>query len=461
MNESVKGIRSKHIGEDFPSTRYRIPIGKNSEAERILRTYGPDDKTGLTSIDLPSIPVIRKNNKNKPNELETPSWMQHLYTQFPKSAEMTEEQYLLKIKKSAENAMYFIRHILDIPRILVPAPTSIDRDRRDWLDYIQSAKKLEDLEEIYQSLQLVNETRGRKNKISQDSLIKQVALCAFVKTAAVMFTLNDGRIETREKAFSFLDKALKGKVRGIKSLFKELQVGNGKICNEVIIPGLNIQASYCARLKSIYSSAMKLILDRNANLQQALKDAVGIRMELDQQDILDFVKYIIEYFVSQRDSFAIENFDDKFFLKLDIKGDLLSSEDVNSLQSKFPYLDVNFDEENDKSSSKYKDIKLRFVISYQKIPVNIEIQILHKGHRNESGFSNHILYDLKKKVLVMQRLYGVVPKKWLEHAIENVSGTTKLSVDKIWDTFFSSVVIRKINKRLIAPKFYQEKPLQK
>ncbi len=462
MNGFERGARSKHIGEDFLPARYRFPKGGNANAERILKTHGEDYEIGLTSIDLPSIPVSHKMGNEEFNELKTPLWMQHLYAQFPRSEEMTEEQYLLKIKESAENAMYFLRNILDIPRILVPAPTSIDRERRDWLAYIKSIKSLEDLSEIYQSLQLINEKQGRKNKMSQDSLIKHVALCAFAKTTAVMFTLNDGRIEMREKAFAFFEKALKGDVEGIEPLFKEPQSGeSGVVCNRVLVPKLNIQASYCSRLKSIYSSAMKLILIRNADIQQALKDAVGIRVELAQQDILEFVNHIIEYFASQRKSFAIENFDDKSFLKLDVKGNLLSSEDVENLQDKFPYLDINFDRENDKSSSKYRDIKLRFVISYQNTPVNIEIQILHKGHRNESGFSNHILYDLKKRVLVMQRLYGVVPNKWLGHAIGKVSEATKLSADKIWDTFFSSSVVRRVNKRLVAPSFYQEKPLQK
>ncbi len=455
-NNNTQGVRSKHIGADFKLRQYTIAGSKINDATRILSTPGVDEKTGLTALDLFSIPNTSKKQV-KPDGIEPNAWVKdYLYKQFPRSEEMTEEQYLLKLKSSAEHAMYFLRHILDIPRILVPAPTSADIDRRDWLDYIKSAKSINDLEDIYKALQAVNIRRGKKDKISQQALVKHVALCAFIKTTVVMFMLNDGRIELRERAFEFLNNSLLNGGNNIEPLFITYRDSNdAHSCQEYIVRDLNIKASYCARLKSIYSSAMKLILDRKANLKQALKDAVGIRIEVDHQDISIFIAHIVKYFKAQEKKYGIMGSENGKVFRLDIKGDLISQEDKERLRKQFPYLDISLDNQNKKSASRYRDVKLRFVMNYHSAPVNIEIQILHKGHKNENGFSNHILYDLKKKILVMQRLFGVIPRRWLEFAIDQVSTETKLASKNIWDLFSSSKIIRKIGGRFVAEQFYK------
>ncbi len=443
--------RSGHIGADFVSLRHTIKGSDAHDAGRILGNSGIDTRTGFTVIDLPSIPAAEEE-KTKVSEI--PAWVKYLYAQFPRSEEMTDDEYLLKIKQSAEAAMDFLREVLDIPRALVAAPTGIDRDRTDWLEHIQHAHELNDLKIIYKELQKIN-TQGRKRKISQDALLKHVALCAFVKTTVVMFMLNDGRIELREKAFHFLNEAIFGKLDDIEPLLISTSEDVVMSCKESSVPELDIKASYCSRLKSMYSAAMKLILNREANLNQALKDAVGIRIELAHNNIPIFVSHIIKYFTSQKEAYGIDEYDNGKIFRLEIKGDLLSQKEIDNISNQFPNLDIKFDRDNKKSAYKYKDIKLRFKIIYQSTPVNVEIQILHEGNKNESGFSNHLLYDLKKKVLIMQRLFNVVPRKWLEHAIAQVSAVTNLSITKIEESFFGGI-LRKVNGRLVAEEFYRE-----
>lgn len=420
-----KGKRSQLIlGETPPIDHYLIK--DPSKARLAVGILQSRKAKAPTALDLPSVPVLNTQE----------AFLNIIKSQLPQG-ELETGVWLGKIKRAAMLANKFLREVLDVPRVFVPEKTDITDN--DLLEELLDIDNPQDLAEFAASkLSDINSSRPSSQK-----QLEQIRACMFAKTISASYELLNRRFEILSEAKDFLERALRGEIDDIPQFVEQRKGKEGDFCDNSTLmysDALGVKVKFCSRAKAFNSALLKLIIYPEANIETALKDGVGMRIEANLKELPLIVESLVQYLDSQKASLHINS-----KLLLEVKGNLLDTNFLKYLNDSYDIVQFKGeDKKNKKSASKYKDIKLRFKILYEGQEVSVEVQLVHAGHRNEQGLANHLIYDLYKYIIAMQRLAGFVPKRWLDYWVNKVSKATKISPNNIIESLEQGGHIRKL-----------------
>ncbi len=428
--------RSVHIGHSIPPGLRSYDLGPLAHellsGPKSIYLNTKEGELPYSSLDLFALP-----SKELSYELA-----KRMIRNYPKSSE-SEKEFLTYINKLIKEANTYLRSEkgLNIPQIL-----AFGEGERVKMPVPQINSK-QDLEKILAELEVSKSKSGAQRN-------KKIALCALSKTVLALDDLQEVIRNIQEDA-DLIERLLVNGLEeaGVRSIFTVLANDpNMGACTSLLseINGEQIDIDFCSRVKEDYSILSKMLLKPEFDNKEALKDAVGFRLSIDRKYIPELIKKFLSFLADLNnipEDMSIHK------LRLDIKGKILNKEDIEAVQKHADtllefffdsHIPISADCQNSRSSGKYRDVKILFDITLkngnESRNRSVEIQIIDRDSRNESGLSNHSVYKLKQKMGIFTRLYGSIPIKWLEEEVRRLSIQTRLDYDKVMDALLKSTV---------------------
>jgi hypothetical protein len=262
---------------------------------------------------------------------------------------------------------------------------------------------------------------------------EQVAInCALLSTAFVYFDLEREGFQTLQAQTDYVVNFFQGKLTGPvaerhpqlffnvpqREVDQESQAGTPLTI--VAIPGT---ASLHARGKRRRRAAGKLMRDPGASEQTALKDAIGIRIELKRKSVASAMVQIAPYLTRYLGARNIE-IEDR---------NMLSRGDFDDMRTKLQgTLMTEFTLERVENDTGYRVLKISADVlvpadpqdpdpSARKIYRRMEFQIVDTENKNEAGFKNHHFYELAQTIEESTRLLGGISEARLRRLAVDVS----------------------------------------
>jgi hypothetical protein len=314
-------------------------------------------------------------------------------------ARLALEKQLLNVNSALRGAHDYLQHVLNLR-----VPEYQVRSKKDIVNLIFATTRY-----------TAEYKRG---------LPMHAGYCALVSTALAVFELQRKEALTLAGEMNYLSRFLteSNESNGGVPLFTKHAIGEvGDVMN-VNVNDVNppCQARLSMRDKTPESQITKYLRKPEATAEAAQKDAIGLRLEVENSHIEDVLVKILNYLQQQM---AARN---------------ISIEDRNLLDR---YKDRLRDFKTRKSEEVHNgdgipavsDTSPLTADSYQGINITcnlllpeggnspakkfvshaMEIQVVLPKSKNENGLSSHAVYELKKKITVMTRLFGGCSEKWL------------------------------------------------
>ncbi len=307
------------------------------------------------------------------------------------------------------------------------------------------------------------------------------AYCELIKTISANFMFEKEELQYLMKETKFVYNELFDKAADVQpiNIVHRLPNGYDKIVgvqiDDLILPGEKmVMADAYYRGKSRDSFVTKFLIKPDNSVQEAIKDGIGLKMEADSPIAINSLMGMIlrELFLRFHvQNVNIENthlFDDEqmSILKKQIKIFLNNLEQIlNSTNSSSRTINV-INDSNVYSDSHFRAIKIcegkidvprGGIRSATPMSRNFEVQFVLSSNSNESGFSNHHVYDAKKKLAVTTRNIGPFSEKYVDAIVYEASYKSGLRFDDIKKYFLNEILSKIIvpstrTKRFVVKK---------
>ena len=219
------------------------------------------------------------------------------------------------------------------------------------------------------------------------------------------------------------------------------------------------------RGKSRNSFVTKFLIKPESSITEAVKDGIGLKMEADsKEDIKSLIGIILrelflrfkiqsvalentrlfsqqEYAVMQND---IKLFSDKLALRLasmtNIDDTVNADELIKIIRDDNPHSAANF--RAIKICDGSISVPLGGVSEAMSINRNFEIQFVLSSNSNEDGFSNHYVYEAKKKLTATTRNLGSFPVSYLDKVALEASQKAGLGYDNVRQHLYNTMLVK-------------------
>ncbi len=174
------------------------------------------------------------------------------------------------------------------------------------------------------------------------------------------------------------------------------------------------------------SQITKYLTRPESNVQEALKDAIGVRVEIANERIEEALILVVTFLQKYlaADGLKIE---DRYVLAEHGEQRLLALKEglatIPGIKSEVTVTAATLDDDNPFSAQSFRVVK---VLANIMIPGtdrirSIEFQIVEPESRNEKKLSGYPIYELKKKITVMTRLFGGCSQSWMKKQLAQIS----------------------------------------
>ncbi len=236
------------------------------------------------------------------------------------------------------------------------------------------------------------------------------------------------------------------------------------------------------RGKSRNSFVTKFLLKPELTVEEAIKDGLGLKFEANSKEELKFLLEIVlrELFLRFVSSpVKIKNtslFKEEEINILKENLSLFSQEMYDLLQdrdllagltlSKGSDLMTLSDRENPYSDINYKDVKIsggqvrlpkRGEEGALLVSRPLEVQFVLSGNSNEDKFSNHNIYEAKKKLAVTTRNLGSFTEDYLDIVVQEAAIRSGLGFDTIKEHFLQTILAKVVLPKKQLPRFVVKK----
>lgn len=275
-------------------------------------------------------------------------------------------------------------------------------------------------------IELIRKT-SRYREENKKGLQQHAAHCALVSVAFAVFELQKKESHTLTQEMRYVEETLtqpSEKNEGAPLFYKHYAVDVPGSIN-VTISGLKkqCQARVFMRDKSAESQITKYLMKPEASAEAALKDAIGVRVEVHKDRAEEVLERILNYIQENLDASNLKVEDRNFLGKrLEAFKDMKSKQVANAENI------LVITDTSPLSADSFRAVKIIGMIKVPRGGQNfidrpIEIQVVEPENKNMSGLSSHAVYELKKHITVMTRLFGGCNESWITGRAEKIQQT--------------------------------------
>ncbi len=234
------------------------------------------------------------------------------------------------------------------------------------------------------------------------------------------------------------------------------------------------------RGKSRESFVTKFLIKPKSTVQEAIKDGIGIKIEAkNKDDIQALMGMVLKELFLQFGVTKVEIENTRLFNPNEMKNieeeiNFFSSniQDVLSRKNiKTSNITIKITEDNNPhSDSHFRAIKIcNGILEVPKggakkamiIDRDFEVQFVLSSNSNEDKFSNHYVYEAKKKLVATTRNIGSFSEKYLDVIVQEASFKSGLSAEKIKEHFLDTILSKIISSRGKTKRFVVSKRVLK
>lgn len=409
--------KEEHLLPHIPYPKLYEPEATSLELiKAVFRSKSAIDRgSAVTPIDLRRTPLQFKNQ----DILDAVSTHLNIplgkLEEKPKPGEEEKmyETAMTNINGALTEAKSYIEDVLGLR-----APTVEVHSKKDVVDLVRKTT-------------LYRET-DRKH------LEAHVGYCALISVALAVFELQKEEAHKLEKEMKFLERLLlePSDTNSHEPLFFKGFVGDTRNGTAVTINGLTkeCRAQLSMRDKTRDSQITKYLMKPEANAQEALKDAIGIRLEIKKDRMEDVLVRTLTYFQEHLEATN---------LKIQDKNMLGDKHLANFRKRKAEEVMGGdnipvFSDTNPLSADSFQTVNITGTIvvpgantSAGSPTRQFEIQIVEPENKNEKGLASHVVYELKKHIVVMTRLFGGCSELWLIDRAKKITHNDNARVKNI------------------------------
>jgi hypothetical protein len=318
-------------------------------------------------------------------------------------------------------------------------------------------KNLEDARNISDVIKIFKKTAAAKEG---DRIGLAPAYCGLLSVAVASFEFEKKEMDGLMKESEYLYEAMFGSEKETESdeeseyktfyYIKKKKSGYDRIgiCNgSEIITG----TSYF-RGKNEDSLISKFINKPESTAEEAAKDGIGFKFEVKTEDDLEkIVPEITKYF---KNNFEAEDFvfENTKLLSADKLDEIKErcEEQLRALGERSLLVKENGNEYSNRNFRSFKvngslAVPMKGDIDSMKMRRHFEVQIVLSNNDNESGFSNHFVYEAAKKLSVVTRLFGSFTEDYLDLISDEARTGSTISSEKIKE-YLKSNFLQEIKK---------------
>ncbi len=316
--------------------------------------------------------------------------------------EAEREKVFFKINTALEEANKYIENVLELraPHVRVGSTKDV--------------------------INLVRQT-SRYSETYHKGLETHAAYCALVSVGLAVFELQKKEAHSLASEMAYVESIFTQPIEAnaMNPLFYTYYAGSVSDSTSVTVNGIipQCRARLSMRDKSPESQITKYLMKPETSAETALKDAIGLRVELKKDRVDEVLVRVLNYIQEHLRAFDIQVEDRNL---LGTKG----LDDFKKRKSKEVSNAKKIAVETDTSPLSADSFHAIKITARIKIPRNaspalidrpIEIQFVEPENKNESGLSSHAVYELKKHITVMTRLFGGCSERWLKLRAEQIA----------------------------------------
>ncbi len=297
-------------------------------------------------------------------------------------------------------------------------------------------KNLDKIKDVADVLKIFKKTAAHK---AGESTGLSPAYCALVKVIAASFEFRKKEMEGLIKESAYLYEEMFKPYEGIQNFHRKRSIRGGYDQTMVFDHRTNnaIDVDSYFRGKNEDSFVTKFINKPEETSREAQKDGIGFKFEVKTaEDIKKLIPFLAEFFERR---FGAE---DLIFENTS----LLDAGGVDEVRKKMEERSIQPLIKNDinpHSNPDYRSFKINGGlivpvggdVNGMKIKRKFEIQIVLTNNSNETGFSDHFIYDGKKKLSAVTRLLGSFTEEYLDNISGEASAGSGMSEKKIKDHY--------------------------
>ena len=267
--------------------------------------------------------------------------------------------------------------------------------------------------------------------------------CALVAVTLAVFELQKKEALTLEKEMDYVARFLTevNDANGGEPLFFKHSTGDiGSMIN-VMVNGVSptCRARLSMRDKTPESQTTKYLRKPEATAEAAQKDAIALRIEVENARMEDVLVRVLNYLQEQMvaTNLLVE---DKHLLDKD-RGRLGDFKERKSKEVHNGDQIAAISDTSQLTADSYRGINVTCKVNIPRagsskefVTRSIEFQLVEPLNKNESGLSSHPVYELKKKITVMTRLFGGCSHKWLMDRTKEIARTEGFSEEFVSNT---------------------------
>ena len=305
------------------------------------------------------------------------------------------------------------------------------------------------------------------------------AYCELIKIMSANFMFEKKELQYLVKEAEFVYNELFDKSADVQpiNIVHRLPNGYDKIVgvqiDNLILPGERmVMADAYYRGKSRDSFVTKFLIKPDSNVQEAVKDGIGIKMEADSLAAVNSLMGMI-----LRELFLRFNVQDVNIENTHLFNNRRMATLKKQIKIFLDNLEQMLNDENNRRISVIDDFNIYTDSHFRAIKIcegkmdvpregvrnatlisrNFEIQFVLSNNSNEDGFSNHYIYDAKKKLAVTTRNIGPFSEKYVDTVVYEASRESGLGFNSIKEYFLSEVLSKIIvsgtkTKRFVVKK---------
>jgi len=338
-------------------------------------------------------------------------------------------------------------------------------------DYIENylhrklPKEIENLERLKNVNDLVKIFKKTSTAKKGEGVGLSPAYCALISVAAASFEFRKKEMDGLIKESAYLYEEMFRLMGGVQN-FHRLRSAEGGYDRIMVFDDTNNNTIYVDsyfRGKNEDGFVTKFINEPEETAEKASKDGIGFKFEAKSvKDVEKLVPFFTEYFTKKfgAGNFVFEN------------TKLLDSKGINGVRERIERGTTQFlitDRANPRSNPNFRSFKINGALnvpmagdpSRMKIKRNFEIQIVLTDNSNETGFSNHFVYEGAKKLSAATRLFGSFTREYLDIICEEAGAGSKLSGEKIKNYFkenlLAEIKVAGSEKKRYATKYTAER----
>lgn len=344
-------------------------------------------------------------------------------------------------------------------------------------DYIENylhlnlPKEIKNLDDVRGPADVIKIFRKTAAAKSGANIGLSPAYCALVSVVAAAFEFEKKETDGLMKESEYLYEKMirKDESTGVTNFHRfDKEKDNDGYDSGVVYNDVKGGTAMCTsyfRGKDVDSLISKFINKPEANAEAATKDGVGFKFEVKSiEDLKLIVPVVARYFK--------KNFAASDFIFENTK--LLSIDEMSKIKKQaeeefklVELADEDFlikDDKNTYANENFKAFRLNGTLQ---VPVRgdvdgmtverqFEVQIVLVDNSNETGFSNHFVYEAAKKLSIVTRLFGSFTEEYLNIICEEASRGARISTDGIKEyiktNFLSEIKDKGYSKKRYASK---------